>query len=231
MQNTPKIVVIDPDPDIRMTLDYTLATAGFQVFAVKNGDEGLHKCFAERPVAVLTEISIGGLDGYELCGKIKGEPVTRQVTHVILMTSHSENEVFVRGPEACADYFVPKPFNPKTLINDLRMLIEYGFKISPESESLLGIARRIPTHREAITPGYAKSKKVVHLNPPAVKFGETNEYGKVRKPTSKSSTSAPARPRDPHMEEINQLLKSLSGSFYNTREKLQAVVTFLDKKA
>ncbi len=230
MQNNQNIVVVDPDPDIRMTLEYTLGKAGFHVSAVKNADEGLHRCLSERPSAVLTEIPIPGMNGYELCEKIKGEPVTRQVTRVILMTGTSENEVFTKGPEVCADFYVAKPFNPTSLIADLRLMGNSEFKLPPDKEAMLCLARRIPTHREAITPGYSSGgKKVVHLNPPSVKFGKSGEQASQGHPSG-THQATPLRERDPRQAQVDELLKSLVGSFRDTQQKLNSVVMFLEKK-
>ncbi|MCA9432675.1 MAG: response regulator [Candidatus Omnitrophica bacterium] len=231
MNSTIKILVIDPDPDVRMTLEYTLGRAGFEVLTAKGGEEGLHKCFSARPRVVLSEVSVGGMTGYELCGKIKGEPTTRHSTKFILLTSQPENKVFLRGPEVCADFFIPKPFNPAEVVADLHHLNSTGFQNDPHVLSLLRAAKRVPTHKESITPGYTSGgHRVVHLNPPDVRYADRMEKKGQSKATAAGGKSAAImeRPQDPRMIEINELLRSLSGSFKETRHRILAVVQYLD---
>lgn len=231
MTNNSKILILDPDPDIRMTFEYALGRAGFQAIAVKDADEGLRICLAERPRIVLSEVSLSGMDCYELCGKIKGEPVTRESTKFIIMSSHSANEVLVKGPEVCADYYIPKPVNPADVLADIQRLIEGNFQLSPMSLELLRVAKRIPTHREAITPGYSNSsKKVVHIHPPSVKFGDVSESHGKKPSSSRGATAVLSKPRDEKLIQVNELLKSLVASFRQTQQSLQAVVRYIDNK-
>lgn len=234
MPDNKKILIIDSDPDIRMTLEYSLGKLGYQVFTVKEGQEGLKKCLAERPHVVLSEALTPQLNGYELCEKIKGEPVTRHITHFILMTARPESEVLLRGAEACADFFIPKPFNPRDLEIDLEILFETDFHPSPETLSRFRVIRRVPTHKESITPGYSHTPgRLVRLNPPSVKFGERGMIGGQSNKTEGPLVSAPQRraPKDPRLEQVNELLCSLAGSFRQTQSCLDALVRYLDQKA
>ena len=222
MTKTAQVLVIDPDPDVRMTLEYTLGQAGMNCLVAKSATEGLQKCFGSRPSVVLTEIAIGEMDGYELCGKIKGEPTTRETTKVVFLTSHPENEVLLRGPEVCADFFVRKPFHPPDLLSDLQQIL------SGASATGLRVSKRVPTHKESITPGYSSSGgRVVHINPPEVRFSDKGD-----KRLHSRSASASNRPpvKDERLVEVNELLQSLVGSFKQTRDQIEAVVSYLDEK-
>lgn len=233
MPDNKKILIIDSDPDIRMTLEYSLGKLGYEVFTVKEGQEGLKKCLAERPQVVLSEALTPNLNGYELCGKIKGEPVTRHITHFILMTARPESEVLLRGAESCADFFIPKPFNPRDLEIDLEILFEIDFHPSPETLSRFRVIKRVPTHKESITPGYSHTPgRVIRLIPPSVKIGERDRIGGASERMA-GHASGPQRraPRDPRLEQVNELLCSLAGSFRQTQQCLDALVRYLDQKA
>ncbi|MCA9450628.1 MAG: response regulator, partial [Candidatus Omnitrophica bacterium] len=220
-------------PDIRMTLEYTLGKAGFQITAVKTGDEGLHKCFSERPRVVLSEVKFADMTGYDLCGRIKGNPITRQTTRFIVMTAHPESEVFLRGPEACADYFVGKPFDTAALAGDLHLLMTEDFHLSPEKASLLRVAKRIPTHKESITPGYSSgNKKAVRLTPPVVRSGQRLERNPQHSGASDSHRSATtSHVKDERVAQVDALLMSLVECLRQTRDRITLVSQYLDRRS
>ena len=169
MSGSRSLLILEDDPDLRMTLEYFLGKVGYDVVTAKNCEEGLKVCLEDRPRAVLCDIMMPGMNGYDFCSKIKGEPVTRYLTKVIFMSARPESEVMLKGPQVCADFFVEKPVDPNDIGADLYILFEEDFDPPAEALSRLRVTRKIPTRKESMTPSYqSNGANTVHLNPPAV---------------------------------------------------------------
>jgi CheY-like chemotaxis protein len=150
-----KIHIIDDDPDFRMRLEFFLSRIGYDVMTSKSAEEGLKSCFENPPHVVLMEVALPGMNGYDACSRIKGEPTTQR-TSVLLVTSRPAAEIMNKGPMACADFFISKPVDPNNIGADLFILFENGFKLNEKALSTLRVAKRIPEFSETTTTGYGR---------------------------------------------------------------------------
>lgn len=231
MLDSRSLLILDGDPDIRMTFEFLLGKIGFGVSTAKSGDEALRMCFEERPRAILSEVMVPVINGYDLCQKIKGDPVTRYTTKFFFMTARSESEVLLKGTQVCGDFYIPKPVDPNDVASDLYLLFESNMDMAVDQLSRLRVVKRIPTRKELLTPGYApQNRKAVHLNPPNVQTAETYRGHAPRTSTLSAPTavleSAPPRSG---LNEVNHLLGSLAGSFKETLTRLNAVIDYIEK--
>ena len=232
---TRSLLIVDSDPDVRMTFEFLLGKIGFDVTSAKNGDEALRFCLEERPRVVLSEVMVSGINGYDLCTKLKGDPVTRYSTRYILMTSRSESEVLLKGPQVCADYYIPKPVDPNDVASDLYVLFENDLEIPMEKLASLRVTKRIPTRKESLTPGYSpENKKAVHLNPPSTHSDLDYDSRRAVPATDGAGRAAavlepPAISATKRMEEVQALLGSLNGAFRETLTRLNAVIRYIEK--
>lgn len=120
-----KIVVIEDEPDILEVLDYNLNREGFVVKTATNGEDGLRLATREAPDLVLLDLLLPGLDGIEVCRKLKMDPVTRGIP-VIMVTAKGEESDVVLGLGVGADDYITKPFSPKELIARVRAVLRRG---------------------------------------------------------------------------------------------------------
>jgi len=120
-----KVLVIEDEPDILELVDYNLGREGFQVIAASRGEEGLEKAVRTAPDLVLLDLLLPGLDGLEVCRKLKLDPVTRHVP-VIMMTAKGEESDVILGLGVGADDYVTKPFSPKELVARVRAVLRRG---------------------------------------------------------------------------------------------------------
>ena len=134
-----KIVVIEDEPDIREVIKHNLSREGYQVYSSSDGENGLQLVKKESPDIVLLDLMLPGLDGLEVCRKIKADPVTRSIT-VIMVTAKGEESDIVLGLGIGADDYVTKPFSPKELVARVKAVLRRGH-LNEEQSSLERIVR------------------------------------------------------------------------------------------
>jgi two-component system phosphate regulon response regulator PhoB len=119
------ILVIEDDHDIRELLEYNLAREGYRVRSVASGEEGLRKAKAEAPDLIILDLMLPGIDGVELCRRLKQDPVTRGIA-IVMVTAKSEESDVVLGLGVGADDYVAKPFRPRTLLARVEAVLRRG---------------------------------------------------------------------------------------------------------
>lgn len=116
------ILVVDDDEGIRIYLDRLLRAEGYRVMTACDGRDALD-CFVRRPPdLVLLDIRMDGIDGLEVCRRLKQSDATRFVP-VVLLTALSTPADRVRGWDAGADDFLNKPIDRQILLARISMLL------------------------------------------------------------------------------------------------------------
>ncbi len=116
---TERILVVDDEPDILELVSYNLTREGYAVEVVTTGEAALQSVRRHAPDAVILDLMLPGLDGTEVCRRLKSDPVTRAIP-ILMLTAKSEDIDIVSGLEVGADDYVTKPFSPKVLVARLR---------------------------------------------------------------------------------------------------------------
>ena len=129
-----KIVVIEDEPDIQEVIDYNLTREGYTVITADSGDEGVRKVVNEAPDLVLLDLLLPGLDGIEVCRKLKMDPVTQKIP-IIMVSAKGEESDVVLGLGVGADDYVTKPFRPKELVARVRAVLRRGVLQDDEARS------------------------------------------------------------------------------------------------
>lgn len=117
-----KILLIEDDPEERLTLSRALKKEGYIVFEAPTGEEGI-KVFKEgKPDLVILDVVLPGIDGWEVLKRIKKGPLSRK-TPVMMLTGKTKNADKIKGYEIGADYYVTKPYDINKLILVIKSLI------------------------------------------------------------------------------------------------------------
>lgn len=114
-----KILVVDDEAPVRQLMSVIFRNSGYQLFEAANGDEGLATAQLERPDLVLLDLMMPGMDGYEVCRRIKSNSHTRHAVVVILTASDAEANS-AKIMEAGADHYFSKPFSAVALLDKVR---------------------------------------------------------------------------------------------------------------
>lgn len=126
-----KIVVIEDEAAIRRVIVLALKTAGYRnVLEADNGLTGCDLVERERPQLVLLDLMLPGMDGMEVCRRLRANPVTRD-TPVIMLTAKSEEHDVVLGLDAGANDYITKPFSKAILLARIRAVLRH-----PDSDGL-----------------------------------------------------------------------------------------------
>ncbi len=116
-----EVLVVDDHTDTAALIRLYLERAGFVVRLIDNGEQALVSVPVLRPSVVLLDIILPGIDGLEVCRRLKADPATLDIP-VVLVTALSRREDRVRGIEAGADDFLSKPVHPEELVARVRTL-------------------------------------------------------------------------------------------------------------
>jgi DNA-binding response OmpR family regulator len=117
-----KILIVDDDVNALKLIGYTLHREGYEIIAAQSGQEALVKAQEEEPQLVILDIMMPGIDGYEVCRRLRATPQTAQVP-VIMLTAKGQVEDKVAGFEAGADDYLTKPVIPAELVERVKALL------------------------------------------------------------------------------------------------------------
>ena len=117
-----RILVVDDTPHNVKLLSDLLAAKGYEVSTAASGEQALESIAKQPPDLVLLDIMMPGISGYDVCRKIRANPATALLP-VVLATSLDPNQERVKGIEAGADDFLPKPVNQAELFARVKSLL------------------------------------------------------------------------------------------------------------
>ena len=116
------ILVVEDEEEIQELVRYNLTKVGFQVLVAATGEEALQMANAKSPALILLDLMLPGIDGLEVCRRLKGDPLTESI-RVVMLTAKGEDIDIVTGLEMGADDYIPKPFSPRVLIARVRAVL------------------------------------------------------------------------------------------------------------
>jgi two-component system alkaline phosphatase synthesis response regulator PhoP len=119
------ILVIEDDLDIVEIIQYNFEREGYLVITASNGEKGLDLAKSRRPALVILDLMLPGLDGIEVCKRLRGGPETRSIP-IVMLTAKGEESDIVLGLGVGADDYVTKPFSPKELLARITAVLRRG---------------------------------------------------------------------------------------------------------
>jgi len=118
-----KILAVDDEPNILMSLEFILEMEGYEVHTARDGEEALEVAERVRPDLILLDVNMPRKDGYETCRIIR-EREDMTGTKVIMLTAKGQTLERKKGLEVGADAYVTKPFSADELLFAIRTSIE-----------------------------------------------------------------------------------------------------------
>ena len=157
-----RILLVDDEPTNLDILRETLAGPNYRLFVARSGEEALRVAPRARPLIVLLDVVMPGIDGYETCRRLKADPETRDAA-VIFVSALNDPKDRIRGFEAGAVDFISKPVQPEEVIarvnTHLAIQRLLHRQVEAEATAVLGVTHKgeapsAPT-AAARTPGAA----------------------------------------------------------------------------
>ncbi len=118
-----RILVVDDEPNIVLSLEYLMRRAGYIVHTAADGDAALAAIADEVPDLVLLDINMPKRNGYEVCETIRGNPDWRHV-RIVMLTAKGSDVEREKGLALGADDYITKPFSTQEVVNRIGELLE-----------------------------------------------------------------------------------------------------------
>ncbi len=137
MDQKPTILVIDDEPHLALGLKDTLEFEGFRVLTADTGRRGVALARSERPQAVLLDLMLPDINGYQVCQEIRREDA---FVPILMLTARSQEADKIRGLDAGADDYVTKPFGIGELVARIRALFRRATRPTEAATLTIGPA-------------------------------------------------------------------------------------------
>ena len=125
------ILAVDDEVHILELISFNLKAAGYHVVTALTGEEALKRCEVEKPSLVLLDIMLPGIDGLEVCRRLKGDRTTSNIP-IIMLTARGDEVDKILGLELGADDYITKPFSVRELAARVKPLLR---RVAPQQES------------------------------------------------------------------------------------------------
>ncbi len=119
MAATHRVLLVDDDPVIVRLLEVNFRLEGYVIDTAGRGDEALAKAMENRPDLIVLDVMMPGVDGWEVCRRLRQEPRLVDVP-VIFLSARANEDDFDRGRELGVVEYVTKPFDPVRLLELVR---------------------------------------------------------------------------------------------------------------
>ncbi len=186
------LLIVDDQAASRLLLGDLLESIGYRVSEAENGQQALQMLQTLQPDLILLDVMMPGLDGFEVCRRIKADEETRLIP-VVLITGAGDHKNRLRGIEAGADDFLSKPFDESELLARVRSLVyqkHLNEDLDHAAQVLFAIARSVesrdPTtgdHCERLAALAKSFGEFLQLPRPLIKVltwgGYLHDIGKV----------------------------------------------------
>ena len=116
-----KVLIVDDEPNILMSLEFLLKKSGYKVFIARDGREALDIVEKELPDIILLDVMMPEVDGYEVCQKIKNDKETAHIK-IVFLSAKTKQEDIDKGYELGAVLYITKPFSSRNLITKVDSL-------------------------------------------------------------------------------------------------------------
>jgi two-component system alkaline phosphatase synthesis response regulator PhoP len=120
---TQRILVVDDEPNIALSLEFLLQKAGYEVAIAHNGSEALERATTFRPQLIVLDVMLPVIDGFEVCRQLRADRLHPEL-RILLLTARGRAAEIERGLELGADGYMTKPFATRDLVAKIAQLLE-----------------------------------------------------------------------------------------------------------
>ncbi|AQU82306.1 MAG: response regulator [Halomonas sp.] len=117
-----KVLVVDDEPNIVLSLEFLMEQAGFEVVTAEDGEQALEQVSAASPDLLLLDISLPGMSGFDVLERLRSQDATAQLP-IIMLTAHGRDVEREKGMALGADDYITKPFSTQSLVEKVKALL------------------------------------------------------------------------------------------------------------
>lgn len=134
-----KILVIEDDAVSLRLIEYALRKEGYEVLLAKNGLEGINKAQSKEPDLIILDIMLPGIDGFEVCHRLRANPQTAHLP-ILILSGKAHEADRATGLKLGADDYITKPVSPRELVS--RIELHLARKVSARSKTIAFIGTK-----------------------------------------------------------------------------------------
>jgi DNA-binding response OmpR family regulator len=120
---TCKILIVDDEPNIVLSLEYLMKREGYEVLVAHDGQEALDVLRRERPRLVLLDVMMPRKSGFEVCQELRADDAIKD-TLVLMLTAKGRETDIAKGQGVGANAYMTKPFSTRDLVQKVSALLE-----------------------------------------------------------------------------------------------------------
>src|SRR5260370_9588767 len=149
------ILLVDADASNRADWEALLRNQGYKIFSAANGKTALEECPRLQPDLVLLQVSLPDMSGFEVCRRLKANPLNR-LTPIVMIAPLSSASDSWQGREAGADDFWGRPPSRWEALTRVQSTLQLKFYIYDHAESVLASLARTIEARDPMTDGHSE---------------------------------------------------------------------------
>jgi DNA-binding response OmpR family regulator len=120
-----KILIVDDEPNIVISLEFLMKKEGFEVAIANDGDDALAKVASFSPDLVLLDVMMPRKSGFEVCEALRADPA-RSGLKIVMLTAKGRDTEVAKGLAIGADAYMTKPFSTKELLAMVKAMLGIG---------------------------------------------------------------------------------------------------------
>jgi DNA-binding response OmpR family regulator len=117
-----KILVVDDEPNIALSLEFLLKSKGYDVAIAQTGSDALQRAATFCPQLVVLDVMLPVIDGFEVCRQLRADPAHGGIK-ILLLTARGRASEIQRGMDEGANAYITKPFATRDLVAKVQQLL------------------------------------------------------------------------------------------------------------
>jgi DNA-binding response OmpR family regulator len=122
---TKRILIVDDEPNIVISLEFLMKREGFAVEIAADGEAALEALAGSAPDLVILDVMLPKMNGFEVCQQIRANPRWRGI-RILMLTARGRDREIAKGLGLGADAYVTKPFSTGDLVAQVKQLLGQG---------------------------------------------------------------------------------------------------------
>ena len=118
-----KVLIVDDEPNILISLEFLMQQAGYEVRCVETGDEALAQLDEFRPDLILLDVMLPGMDGFEVCQRVRQTPAWSHI-RIVMLTAKGRDVEVAKGLALGANAYITKPFSTRALMDEVQQQLD-----------------------------------------------------------------------------------------------------------
>jgi DNA-binding response OmpR family regulator len=117
------VLIVDDEPNIVLSLEFLLQQKGYRISLASEGEAAWSALLADPPDLVLLDVMLPGMDGFEICRRLRGDRRFDR-TRIILLTARGREVDRLQGEDLGADLYITKPFSTRELVREVERCLQ-----------------------------------------------------------------------------------------------------------